>query len=182
MPGYVAFLRGINVGGGRIIKMEALREMLTDMGFKNVSTYIQSGNVVFDSSKKNGDKLAVEIEKQIEKTFGHDVPTMVRSAAEMDAIITHNPFGAPEKGVTNLYVCLLSEIPGKKQQKALKALESEIDQFHINDRELYWFTNKSVGTSALPGNFVEKKLGVFATNRNWNTMEKMLAMAKAIDV
>src|ERR1043165_2092697 len=106
---YVAFLRGINVGGKNKVKMETLREACAALGFENVKTYINSGNMIFETSKSNDTKLAEKIEKAIEKEFSLNIKTMVRSIAEIEDIVKNNPFDGQFENDKDLHVFFLDE-------------------------------------------------------------------------
>ena len=111
---YVAFLRGINVGGKNKIKMETLREMFAALGFENVKSYINSGNVIFETAKTDNKKLSAKIEKAIEKEFALNIKTMVRSISEIEEIVKNNPFDGQFENEKDLHVFFLDEECRKK--------------------------------------------------------------------
>ncbi|MGH2574654.1 MAG: DUF1697 domain-containing protein [Ignavibacteria bacterium] len=172
---YTAFLRGINVSGQKLIKMEDLKKIFLSMGFKNVQTYIQSGNVVFDTSGLNHDVLHKRIEKELNKSLGYGVVTILRTITEIERIINNNPFKKEKiEGETKFYVTMLAEKPTSKQKKELESFKDNVDKFKIINREVYILCYKGYGKSVFSNNFIEKKLGMPATSRNWNTINKIL--------
>lgn len=174
MPKYIALLRGINVSGQKLIKMEDLRAIFSDMGFKNVQTYIQSGNVIFETPAQDANKLAVKIQKGLVKALGYEVPTVVRTSEAFKNIVIQNTFArlkAP-KGSKN-YVAFLSAAPTTEQVDFLHSLNSAVDLFHVNGTELYLIIDETKGKSVFTNVFVEKKLKMYATTRNWNTVCKL---------
>ncbi|RBL92858.1 DUF1697 domain-containing protein [Chitinophaga flava] len=174
MTRYVAFLRAVNVGG-RQVKMEVLRELFSQAGFKNVKTYIQSGNVIFDSSSKDCASLENKIEQLLLKNLGFDVPTCIRSTAELSAVVDNTPFPGiiPNKEL-QIYVAFLQTWPGKEAIAILETMQNDIETYRINGREVYVLTKKIEGGNPFSNNFLEKKLRLVATTRNWATIQKVL--------
>jgi uncharacterized protein (DUF1697 family) len=175
MAKYVAFLRAINVGGSKIIKMEDLRTMLAAPGIRNITTYIQSGNVVFEAKEADSDALAKKLEKHLEKQLGYLVEIFVRSVKELEAVIKSQPFSGQEG--TMQYVCFLSQEPEKKLAEEFLSFNNEIDTFFIDGRELYASVVKNGAKSRFEPAFVERKLKVLSTTRNMKTVNKMLALS-----
>jgi uncharacterized protein (DUF1697 family) len=182
MPIYIAMLRGINVGGhNRIIKMELLRESLTALGLKRVGTYIQSGNIVFDSGKMNAASLAETIEQTILKDFGISPLAIVRSAKDMAAIIAGNPLLCDSRvDLTKLHVYFLAEPPADATAKELKSLASKPDTSHLAGGEIYLYLPNGVSSSSVWNSPVERRLLKRATMRNWKTVNALHEMAKAM--
>lgn len=179
MVRYIAFLRAINVGGHGIIKMEELRKMFEALKFKNVKTYIQTGNVVFETSTKDSGSLTKKIEKHLLKSLGYEVETMLRTTTEMEEIIKDNPFKKTKLDKTiHLYLTFLSEEPADELKKSLIASSDDVATFKIKNRELYTLYKRSNAKHPFSNNFVEKKLKVAATTRNWNVINKVLDFAK----
>lgn len=174
---YVALLRGINVSGQKLIKMEALKKMFELAGFKNVRTYIQSGNVVFETPKSKNETLAGKIEKQIEKTFGFEARAVVRSTAELEQIVKKFSYGKV-KDLENckLYVSFLEKEPDKIKAKDLASLSGIDEMFHVDGTNIYLLCRKNFMDSLIAKNIVEKSLKVAATTRNWNTVNKLLGL------
>lgn len=170
MKKYIAFLRAINVGGTTIIKMTDLKKMFESFGLDNVQTYIQTGNVIFESSETHASRLEDQIERQLEKALGKPIKVFVRTMREVARIVEDCPFD-PEGGET-VHVVILGKKPGKKNIAELEALRSEADDFAAegkqafnlrHDREASIFTNT----------LIEKVLGVPGTTRNLTTIKKI---------
>jgi uncharacterized protein (DUF1697 family) len=175
MPKFIAFLRAINVGN-HTVKMDQLRRLFEELGFANVETFIASGNVIFDGKAKDVRSLEAKIEKHLEKALGYEVSTMVRSTKELAAIAEHQAFKKNELDAegNTLFIGFLSAQPSSESAKKLMALASEIDGFHINERELYWLYRRKNGESKFYGPILEKTVGVKATLRNANTIARLV--------
>lgn len=171
---YVAFLRGINVGGKNKIKMETLREVCSAIGFENVKTYINSGNIIFETSKSDNQKLAEKIEKAIEKEFGLKIKTIVRSTAEIKNIVENNPFDGQFENDKDLHVFFLDEEMPKEKADLLLSNNNENEQYLVRDREIFCLLRISVLDSLMGKDYIGKKLKVSATARNWRTVNKVL--------
>ncbi|HLN60655.1 MAG TPA: DUF1697 domain-containing protein [Symbiobacteriaceae bacterium] len=177
MTTYIALLRGINVGGHNIIKMADLRTMLERMGLGFVQTYIQSGNVVFQSEEAE-EPLRRAMEEEIKRVFGFDVPVALRTAAELRAILARCPYPAENLlPGESLLVSLLAAAPSPEGVDRLGAVSHEPDEFRLLGRELYLLCRQPIHKSKLTNQFFEKKLGVPVTARNWQTMTKLAALA-----
>ena len=178
MKKYIAFLRGINVGGSKVIKMNYLADMFTSFGFKNVKTFIQSGNVIFESSMINNDEVKSKIEKGLYKFLGYQVEVFLRTPEDIFNIIKVNPF-KKEIAEPNikLYVTLLSKAPENKIKKAAAAYDNEFESFKIKNSEVYILIRKNdIQKTVFSTNFLEKKLGLVGTTRNWNSINKILQL------
>ena len=173
---YIAFLRGMNLGK-RNIKMDELRTLFSALKFENVRTYIASGNVIFDAKEKDEAKLTTKIEKQLKDSLGYAVKVMLRSRAELEAVVKNNPFKNPPAG-TNTYINFYEELPAKAaMKKFLDERSSETELFKFKGRELYMMFHGGFSDSQFFKNpKSEKQLGVTVTNRNLNTPVKILAM------
>jgi uncharacterized protein (DUF1697 family) len=178
MTTYIALLRGINVTGHKIIRMEALRALFEALGYRQVKTYVQSGNVIFEAGKDA--KLAGKIEKKIMAEFGFNVSVLVKTPGEMAQVIRDNPFPKPA-GIddSRLYVTFLSAPAPPTAENALKGLATAQEQFHVGDREIYLCCPNGYGKTKLSNSAIEKKLGVVATTRNWKTVNALLALAQS---
>ena len=172
---FIGLLRGINVSGKNVIKMANLREWLESSGLKNVETYIQSGNLIFDSNKKP-EALEKLIFKTINKQTGFEVPVLVRDLPFLQKAIAGSPF-AKEK-IESLATMVLSAVPERSLVNALKAMDFGDDQFAIKKDVVSLFIPNGFGKTKLTNVFFEKKLDVSATTRNWKTMAKLIEMAK----
>ncbi|HKK44498.1 MAG TPA: DUF1697 domain-containing protein, partial [Balneolaceae bacterium] len=156
MTTYLALLRGINVGGYRPLKMEELRKMFTLMGFKNVSTYIQSGNVLFDAEQNQDNQLALKLHHQITKTFEYDVPVFVRELSLIEEI--HGGFPFEEREGWTGYVTFLQQEPSPKQIKMLLEINSDFEQVQVKRREIFSHVDKKTSEKPVFSNsFIEKK-------------------------
>lgn len=167
---YFAFLRAINVGGNAIIKMANLKTMFESAGLENVQTYIQSGNVIFES-EEGADSLTKQIERQLENAANYKIEVFVRTMREVQAIAKDSPF-TPKDGET-AYVTFLPQKPSAKSQQDLLAFRNEADDFVFKGRELYSL-RRDREKSIFTGNFVEKHLKMAATTRNITTMIKIV--------
>ena len=171
---YVAFLRAINVGGHAIIQMADLKKMFESAGLENVQTYIQSGNVIFES-EEDEDSLVKQLERQVEKVAEYKIHVFVRTMQNVQSIADKSPF-TPKDGEMG-YVTFLSKKPDKKSQQALLSFRSEADDFAFKGRELYSL-RRDREKSIFSGNIVEKTLKTPSTTRNLNTISKIVAKYK----
>lgn len=172
----IALLRGINVGGKRKILMADLRRMFEQMNFFNVKTYIQSGNVFFDVEEEmDTNHLAENIEHQIKITFGYDVPVIIRTPNEIQSAINRNPFHVDLK---KLNITFLNDIPSASNQQHTENFTFEFDQFKIDGKDVFVYTEGKRHQSKLSNQFFEKNLKIKATNRNWNTVLKLVELSK----
>ena len=168
---YVAFLRAINVGGHAIIKMADLKKMFEAAGLENVQTYIQSGNVIFESEDIDAESLAKQIERQLEKAAEYKIELFVRTMREVHSIGEKCPFKAKDGEM--VYVTFLNKKPAKKSQQALLDLTSDADDFAFRVREVYTL-RRDREQSVFSNNFVEKILKAPATSRNLTTIAKIV--------
>jgi uncharacterized protein (DUF1697 family) len=179
MNTYVAILRGINVGGKRMIKMDALKQLFTSLGFQNIETYIQSGNVFFQCKKTREEKLAATIADEINTVFKFDVPTIVKNIDELKQIILNNPFTKDKKKLTEfLHVTFLATAPAKENIDSIAKLTFDDDAFAIIDKAVYLYCPNSYSSSKLTNGFFETKLKVIATTRNWKTCNELMNIAE----
>lgn len=177
MTRYVAFLRGINVGGHRVT-MDGLRGLFRALGFANVETFIASGNVIFEAPA--GDPAAVEarVEAHLEGALGYAVETFLRTPAEVAAVAAFRPFPAAvadAEGHT-LYVAFLRAALGGAAGRALPAFETPSDEFRVRGRELYWLRRGRMSDSKVSWPLLEKALGTRTTLRNVTTVRKLAAL------
>lgn len=187
MMTYIALLRGINVGGKRIVKMAELKNVLLALGLKDVKTYIQSGNVLFRLDEKV-DVLAVqgEIEKEIKRVWGFDVPVVMRSVGELEQLIKRCPFSDDEvkqaerqSGKESLYVTFMASVPGNERIDLLKAYESEHESYFVIGREVYLLFRDSIRNSKLASNL--QKVDAASTVRNWKTVNKLYELGMGME-
>jgi len=175
---YIAMLRGINVGGQKIVKIEKLRASFEALGFHKVRTYVQSGNVVFEATKTSTTSLSRKIREKILSDYGFSVPTILRTSSEMNKIVSDNPF-LREKEIdrSKLHVTFLSEPPAKAALGKLDSLNGDPDQFRIRNREVYLYCPNGYGRTKLSNSAFEKLLSVEATTRNWRTVNTLVEMS-----
>lgn len=172
---YIALLRGINVGGHKKILMADLKLLFLELGLENVTTYIQSGNVVFEGGGDDVSAFAKAIKEKIQQSYNFDVPVLVLNAQTFEEIITACPF--PKEKKEKSYFILLDTIPTPEKIAELTAIEYPDEEFHVISRCVYFFAANGYGRAKLTGNIVERKLDVTATARNHRTMLKLLTMA-----
>lgn len=181
---YAALLRGINVGGKNKIKMAELKLLFEELGFNRVETYIQSGNVIFESAGQEG-TVKERIEQEILKKFGFPVEVILRTEDELENIIRDCPFTKEEikqaeslnQEGESLYVSLLAQEPLAKKLESLEAYAGESDQYRCNHREIYFLFRHSIRNSKLANNL--HRLDEPNTVRNWKTMQKLFDLVKA---
>ncbi len=176
MPQYIAFLRGINVGGHRV-KMDRLREVFEELGLTSVSTFIASGNVIFSSDSGDAPALTDQIEQHLAQNLGYEVATFLRSPSQLHAIAEfESPNAADEESAGSVYVMLLREPASEALRAILNELNSETDQFHFSECEVYWSVQGKVSESPLFGTRLERATrGVSTTMRNINTLRRLAA-------
>ena len=175
MPRYVAFLRAINVGG-HTVKMDVLRQQFEALGFSSVETFIASGNVIFETTAKNGRALEKKIEQQLRAALGYEVATFIRTSAELSAIAQYQPFSPTALASAQaLNVAFLADTLDAASQQKLMALKTHIDDFHVQGREIYWLCRKKQSESTFSNAVLEKTIGGPSTLRGVNTIQKMAA-------
>jgi len=174
---YLALLRGINVSGHNIIKMDALKNTLQSIGFENVETYIQSGNVFIETDDESRFSVGFKIKQEIFKTFGHEVPIIVICKNDLELCVKNNPF-CKDKNIDtkNLYVAFLSKELPSTAINDLKISQFKPDEAVIDGNKIFIKYEIGAGKTRLDQKYIEKKLNVTATIRNWNTVNKLLEM------
>jgi uncharacterized protein (DUF1697 family) len=178
MPVFICFLRGVNVGGNNKIKMADLKALCETAGLSDVSTYLQSGNVVFRSKKKTGVEDLVR--KALHARTGIDVAVVLRTPAELRAVIEHNPItDAPNP--SRLLVTFLSDVLSVEAKALLERERVEGEQLHFAAREIYAYYPEGAGNSRLANAMTDRKLKVTPTARNWNTVTALAAMGEALE-
>lgn len=169
---YISLLRGINVSGQKKILMNDLKTLYEGLGFEDVSTYIQSGNVIFNTTIRNRSALTNRIENAIEKKYQFHVPSELRTNREFADIIHECPYGS--KGMaqegTKILVSFLSARPQKNKLDEIMTYAAADERLVLKDREIYLYCPNGYGRSKLSNAFLEKKLGVGATTRNWKSV------------
>jgi uncharacterized protein (DUF1697 family) len=180
MPVYVAMLRGINVSGQKIIKMDRLRALFESLGFGEVKTYIQSGNVIFKTARISSTGLEKKIAGKIFKAFGFSVSVLVRTPEELDAVLKHNPLlKLPGIDKARLHVTFLSEPAPQAAAEILKSLAARTEGFAVRGREIYLHCPNGYGETKLSNSAIEKKLSIAAATRNWKTVNVLLALTQS---
>ena len=177
MTTHLALLRGINVSGHNMIKMEALKTTLEAIGFKNAQTYIQSGNVFVDSEEENPAAVGFNIKQEIFKVFGHEVPIVVIGKDDLEACLKNNPFlKEKDLDVKKLYVAFISKTLQSDSINDLKISQFKPDEASIDASRIYIKYAVGAGKTRFDQKYIEKKLNVTATIRNWNTVTQLLKM------
>jgi uncharacterized protein (DUF1697 family) len=172
----IVLLRGINLGARNRIAMPELRRVLSDAGYDDVRTYVQSGNVVL-SSDEAPDELARECERVIEEAFGLDIDVVVRTRNELAKVVRRNPLGGVATNPKRYQVSFLSEKLDRAKLQELETLAVDPERFVAIGRELYAWHPAGVARSKLWARLAGKGLGVTATARNWTTVTSLLALA-----
>lgn len=183
MTTYISLLRGINVSGRNMIRMQDLKLLYEDLGFKNVETYIQSGNVVF-TSDKNGDPDVFEkrIEEAIKARFGLTVPVIIRTLDEMQYLSLNNPFfSRPGMNTGKLYITYLKNIPETDKLEGIREVKHPPDEYIISGKDIFIHCPDRYGETKLSNAFFEGKLKVSATTRNWKTLCTLIQTGKQIN-
>jgi len=178
MNTYVAFLRGVNVSGQNKMKMADLRSCLEHSGFENVKTYIQSGNLVFDTTEDDRDKISTKIFSVIKNDFGFEVPVLVVKASLLQHVLDENPFSTIAEP-KNQYFALLLEAPSDERKASFQQMKFDHEDFHYTDTCIYLHCKIGAGKAKLNNNLIENKLQTTATTRNLNTMKKMIVLAES---
>jgi uncharacterized protein (DUF1697 family) len=177
MHKHLALLRGINVSGHNMIKMDVLKSTLEDMGFQNVQTYIQSGNVFLDSDEESQAKIAFIIKQEIYRVFGFDVPIIVISKADLQACFSNcNFLKENEIDTKKLYVAFVSKELKQENINDLKMSQFKPDEVQIDKTRIFIKYHIGAGKTRLDQKYIEKKLNLTATIRNWNTVSQLFKM------
>jgi len=179
----ISMLRGVNVGGHNKIKMDALRALYVSLKLEDVTTFIQSGNVVFRTKEPDLGKISKRIGDGIEKSFGFRPEVILRTVEEMRAVVARNPFAARkdlEPG--KLLVWFLAGKPDVEARKKVFTVKMEREEIRVEERELYIYFPDGQGQSKLSMAAVERALKVAGTGRNWNSVLKLLEMAEGLEV
>jgi len=175
VPRYVAFLRAVNVGG-RIVKMGELRELFTDAGMSEVETFIASGNVVFSTTAKATATLEQKIEEHLRKALGFDVPTLIRTTAEVADAAARTPYPEKEIAAAGTFVAAFLRAPlDAAGKKGLASLESDVDQFDLHGREVYWLAKTKQSETKLTIGRFERAVGRTATMRAMTSLRRLAA-------
>lgn len=177
---YISILRGINVSGQKKVKMADLKILYEEQGFENVNTYIQSGNVIFESKTKlTIEALKKIIEKAIETKYAFQVPVDIRTNQELKQIIKNCSYEEvkKEENGTKVLVTFLQSTPFNQKQESLLGYVKSPEKLIIQGREIYLYCPNGYGKSKLTNVFIEKKLGISATTRNWKSVKKLYELS-----
>ncbi|HMB99603.1 MAG TPA: DUF1697 domain-containing protein [Flavobacteriaceae bacterium] len=175
MKTYIVLLKGINVGGHKKVPMAELRTLLSKSGFQNVQTYIQSGNVILQSSEKNIQNVENIIQNAILDYFEFEVSVLVKTRQELQRIFDDSPFSEEKKKAS--YFMMLHDTPNDELVKIASEKIYEGEEYKIINNCIYFFCAKGYGQAKFNMNFFERKLKTFATARNYNTMVKLLSLS-----
>lgn len=177
MSTFISMLRGINVSGHNKIGMADLKYLYESLNFRHVLTYVQSGNVIFDSTIWDVPKLTSIIESAILKSFGLTVPVVIRNNTDFQRIINNNPFLINRnEDPAKFHVTFLLNSPAKSDLIKLPSSPNDNDEFILSGNEIFLFCPNGYGNTKLNNNFFEKKLNTTATTRNWNTVNTLYKM------
>lgn len=163
--------------------MVELKTLYEKAGFKKITTYIQSGNVVFEADKPDLDALPAKIGQMIFKKYGFNVPVIIRTVDEMQAVVDNNPMLKNKSmDIEKLHVTFLSEKPAKEHLEKIAAYQYKPDEYIIGGKEVFIFCPNGYGNTKLSNTFFENKLKVTATTRNWRTVNELLRMGQSPNV
>lgn len=179
MTNQIALIRGINVGGHQAVAMSDLRDLLTQLGFESARSLLQSGNLVFQGDARTGGELERLLETEAEKRLGIHADFLIRNAKEWREVVARNPFRREaERDPSHLVVMFLKSAANAKEVKAVQAQIAGPETIRADGRHLYIVYPDGIGRSRLTNAFLEKKLGIRGTARNWNTVLKIAAQAE----
>jgi uncharacterized protein (DUF1697 family) len=174
---YVAFLRGINVGGHRV-KMERLRELFAELGFEGAETFIASGNVIFRAPGGEPAGIEAKVEAHLGRALGYAVDTFLRTADELASVVAARPFAEEEAGAPghSLYVAFLRGPLAGEAERALLAFRTEVDELHVRGRELHWLCRGKMTDSKIEWRKLERAIAMSTTVRNMTMLRKLAAL------
>jgi len=178
MKTYIVLFRGINVGGNHMLPMKELKVVLEQNGCEGVQTYIQSGNVILNSSLSDG-QLAKRLSAAVSKSHGFEPRVMVLTSAELERAAAANPFPAAHENPKSVHLFFLDSVPKKPDLKSLEALKIKSEEFALKGKVFYVHTPEGLGTSKLVAR-IEKFLGVQGTARNWRTVTTLIGMVSTL--
>jgi uncharacterized protein (DUF1697 family) len=179
MPHYVALLRSVNVAGHGRVSMADLTQTFLTLGYTDVATYIQTGNVLFRSPGRSATALATAIEGQLAESFGHAPAVILRTVPDLARVVETSPFAQQGADPSRHHVTFLAAPPSKERLAAFTAPPSGRDELTIVGQEVYVHTPDGYAGTKLTGTLLERRLGVLSTTRNWNTVTKLHALALA---
>ena len=175
---YIALLRGINVSGQKIIKMADLKMLFEALAFKQVQTYIQSGNVVFESDETDISSLIEKIESKISSAYQFEVPVQVFTIEVLKEVHRQNPFiGNSDADISHLHLTFLEHEPDTGSWESIESIDNGNDELKRMGSFVYIYCPNGYGKTKLNNNVFERKLKMKATTRNWKTIEKLVELA-----
>jgi uncharacterized protein (DUF1697 family) len=178
----ISMLRGVNLGGHRKIKMDALRSLYESLGLRDAQTHVNSGNVIFRTAERDLVRLSKHIQKGIEQSFGFQSDVIVRTVPELREVIARNPF-SKRRGIepSRLLVTFLATDPGPEAREKILTIEAAPEELRIEGRELYIYYPNGMARPKLSWPMIEKILQTSGTGRNWNTVTKLLQIAEKLE-
>lgn len=175
---FIALLRGINVSGKNKIKMVELKQLFSDIGFSEITTYIQSGNVIFSSEELNTSKLENKLVTEIRNKFGHSIKVLVLKKKELETAFKSNPFiNKTDFDFKKTCATFLDKIPTEEGIEKVKLLAAKDELLIFKNKTIYLYCPNGFGRTKLSNNNIENKLKVSATSRNWNTITKLVELS-----
>ena len=175
----IAFLRGINVSGQKIVKMADLKRVFESLSFDNIRTYGQSGNVIFDCKRAETAKLVTRVEEKISETFGFSTNVIIRTQQDLEKIIDNNPLiGSADIALDKLYITFLRDTPDETVASNLDINSDDDEKFVVVGKEVYLYCPNGYARTKLNNTTFAKKLNTVATTRNWKTIHKLLVISK----
>jgi uncharacterized protein (DUF1697 family) len=179
MKTYIALLKGINVSGQKTIKMADLKLLFEELNFKNVITYIQSGNVIFNSKINYAEKLQKLISNKIKEQYSFGVEVIIKTPSELEYVLNNNPFLKKKKEADKLYITFLQTQPTSENIEKLKIADFSPEEFVFENTYIFLFFPNGYGNAKMNNNFFEKKLKVPSTSRNWQTVNKLFELSNS---
>lgn len=174
---YIALLKGINVGGHKKILMADLKLLLKNCGYKNITTYIQSGNIIFETTETNKQEIVSIIGNAIQQKYGFEVPIILKTVEEYKQAVANNPFYKNNKDINTLHLTFLSATPSKHDINQIKTYTFKPDKYFIINDCIYLYIEGKYHETKLSNKFFETKLKLQATTRNWKTVLKLLELS-----
>lgn len=178
----ISMLRGVNLGAHNRMKMEALRALCTSLKLRDPQTYVQSGNVIFDTDEQDLGRLAKRMESAIERTFGFHSAVIVRTPSELREVVERNPF-AKRRGIepNRFLVYFLASDPGREAFEKIRALKTDPEELRIDGRELFIYFGGSMARPKFSWSVVDRILNTPGTGRNWNSVQKLLELGEKLE-
>lgn len=180
MARQIALLRAVNVGGNNPVPMTRLRELMEELGYRDVETYVQSGNVVFTGGERPGQRVAERLAKQFGEEFGFEIPVIVRTRDELAEIVATNPLKEVATDPAKQVVYFLTEEIDDDRLDGIDPEEIAPEVVVLDGREIHLWAPGGIGESAVGRMLTAKRLGTATTSRNWRTVQKLLEMADAV--